>query len=93
MIKNIRPAEEAVDELYCDICKDLSGITGIPDEQPVIHKQITVAISFNCGHTSKHEGLFADIHLCNTCGDKLIDILKEKFNLEMSTKESFEGAQ
>ena len=94
MIKNIIPAKEAINNLFCDVCQELSGITGIPeDEHPVLQKQITVAISFNCGHTSKYEGLFADIHLCNTCGDILIDVFREKFNLELSTKENFEGAQ
>jgi hypothetical protein len=94
MIKSIIPAKEAINEVYCDVCQELIEIAGIPDsELPVLPKQIVVAMSLRCGHNSKYEGLCEDIHFCNTCGDELIGILKEKFKLKLSIKDDFEGAQ
>jgi hypothetical protein len=94
MIKNIELPKDPINEVYCDVCKELVEITGIPDdEKPVLQKEMSALLSIACGKNSKYEGLFTNIHFCNTCADKLIYLLSEELGLELSSEDAFEGAE
>jgi hypothetical protein len=92
MIKVTKPMEPEVTETYCDGCKSLMEIYGLPEDQlPIFDKKPSVALSANFSTNCKYDALYFNVHLCNECGEKVIDFLKQTFNLEILS--DFEGGE
>lgn len=68
MKKVIKPATNEISEYFCDF-------TG---EKLIDYVPVQVKISF--GYGSKYDGSFLQLHLCDSAGDELIDLLKNKLS-------------
>jgi len=86
MKKLIDPGKPAIIEHYCDTCKELIVIEGLPEDQiPIIKKQFAVALHGNFGYNSCNTGLFFDLDLCDECGMKLVTVMETMFNIKIES--------
>lgn len=88
MKKIIEPVKAEIAEYYCDACKKLVLIDGLPQDQvPETNKEFAVALQGNFGNNSNTPGLFFNLDLCNDCGEKLVKATENLFDIKIKSPE------
>ncbi len=86
MKKLIEPAKPEISEYYCDGCKKLVLIDGLPEDKiPQTNKKFGVALQVDLGYNGNTAGLFANLDLCEDCGWKLVKATETLFNLKIES--------
>lgn len=86
MKKIIEKSKEEIAEHYCDICKNLVLITGLPEYQiPQINREFSVALQGSFGVQSNMSGLFFNLDICNECGEKVVKLVESSFNIKIES--------
>jgi hypothetical protein len=86
MKKIIEPMKNEIAEHYCDLCKQLVLIDGLPQDQvPETNKRFSLAIQGDFGIISNTPGLFFNLDLCNECGEKVVKLIESSFNIKIES--------
>lgn len=88
MKKLIEKQKDEIAEFYCDGCKKLVVIAGIPiEKQPETGLEFCVTIHGNFGYNKDYNGLIFDNHYCNDCGSKIVNMLETLFEENIKSPE------
>jgi hypothetical protein len=91
MKRLIEPSKPEIAEYYCDLCKQLVLIDGLPQDQvPETNKRFSLAIQGDFGIISNTPGLFFNLDLCNECGEKVVKLIESSFNIKIESSKFHE---
>lgn len=86
MKKLIEPSKPEIAEYYCDGCKQLVLIDGLPEDQvPETNRKFGVALQVSLGYNETHAALVTNLDLCEDCGWKLCKAAENLFKINIET--------